>query len=86
MADNLVDLETQWLQRELEKTYHRARALMDEVDANDFEAVCLFESDMDAYCEQHGHEPVESVEWLTWRRDRRREEIELMRSVMHPRP
>lgn len=55
---------------------------MDEVDANDFEAVCLFESDMDAFCEQHGHEPAVSVEWLTWRRDRRREKIELMRSVM----
>jgi len=86
MAHNVVDLEAQWLKREFEKTYRRARALMDEVDANDYEAVCLFESDMEAFCEQHGREPAEPVEWLTWRRDRRREEIELMRGFMRPRP
>ena len=69
MADNLIDLETQWLKRQLEKTYHRARALTDEVDANDYEAICLFESDMEAFCEQHGHEHAEPVEWLAWTRD-----------------
>jgi hypothetical protein len=47
----------QWLKRELEKTYPRARALMDEVDANDYEAVCLFESDMEAFSNQYGREP-----------------------------
>jgi hypothetical protein len=31
----VVDFEAQWVKRELEKTYHRARALMDEVDADD---------------------------------------------------
>ena len=86
MADDVVNLEAQWLKREFEKTYRRARALMDEVDANDYAAVCLFESDMEAFREQHGHEPAEPVEWLTWRRERRREEIELMRGVMRPRP
>jgi hypothetical protein len=82
MTDDEVDLEAQWLKRELEKTYPRARALLDEVDAKDYEAVCLFESDVEAFCEQHGREPAEPLEWLTWRRDRRREEIELMRGVM----
>ena len=43
------DVEAQWVKRELEKTYRRARALMDEVDANDYGAVCLFESDMEAF-------------------------------------
>jgi hypothetical protein len=28
--------EAQWVKPELEKTYRRARALMDEVDANDY--------------------------------------------------
>ena len=41
MTDDELDLEAQWLKRELEKTYPRARALMDEVDADDYEAVCL---------------------------------------------
>jgi hypothetical protein len=82
MADNVVDLEAQWLKREFEKTYHRARALMDEVDAEDYEAVCLFESDMEAFCDQYGREPKEPLEWLAWRKNRRREEIELMRGVM----
>jgi hypothetical protein len=82
MTDDEVDLEAQWLKRELEKTYPRARALLDEVDANDYEAVCLFESDVEAFCEQHAREPADPLEWLTWRRDRRREEIELMRGVM----
>jgi hypothetical protein len=81
MTDDELDLEAQWLKRELEKTYPRARALMDEVDANDYEAVCLFESDMEAFSNQYGREPKEPLEWLTWRRDRRREEIELMRGV-----
>jgi len=57
MTDDEVELEAQWLQRELEKTYPRARALMDEVDANDYEAVCLFESDMEAFCDRYGREP-----------------------------
>ena len=81
MTDDVVDLEAQWVKRELENTYRRARALMDEVDANDYEAVCLFESDMEAFSNQYGREPKEPLEWLTWRRDRRREEIELMRGV-----
>jgi len=74
-------LETQWLKRELEKTYPRARALGDEVDSNDYEAVCLFESDMEAFSNQYGREPKEPLEWLTWRKNRCREEIELMRDV-----
>jgi hypothetical protein len=49
---------------------------MDEVDANDYEAVCLFESDMEAFCDQYGREPTEPLEWLAWRKDRRREEHE----------
>ena len=81
MTDDEVELEAQWLQRELEKTYPRARALMDEVDANDYEAVCLFESDMEAFCDRYGREPKGPLEWLAWRKDRRREEIELMRDV-----
>ena len=55
---------------------------MDEVDANDYEAVCLFESDMEAFCDQHGREPKEPLEWLAWRKDRRREEDELLLDVM----
>jgi len=51
MTDDEVDLKAQWLKRELEKTYPRARALMDEVDAKDYEAVCLFESDIEAFCD-----------------------------------
>jgi hypothetical protein len=82
MTDDEVDLEAQWLKRELEKTYPRARALMDEVDAKDYEAVCLFESDIEAFCDQYGREPKEPLEWLAWRKNRRREEIELMRGVM----
>jgi hypothetical protein len=81
MADNVVDLEAQWLKREFEKTYRRARALMDEVDAENYEAVCLFESDMEAFYDQYGREPKEPLEWLAWRKNRRREEIELMRGV-----
>jgi len=81
MTDDVVDLEAQWVKRELENTYRRARALMDEVDANEYEAVCLFESDMEAFSNRYGREPMEPLEWLTWRRDRRREEIELMRGV-----
>ena len=81
MTDHEFDSEAQWLKRELEKTYPRARALMDEVHANDYEAVCLFESDMEAFSNKYGREPKEPLEWLTWRRDRRREEIELMRGV-----
>jgi|GEM_PF-1497427 hypothetical protein len=82
MTDDEVDLKAQWLKRELEKTYPRARALMDEVDAKDYEAVCLFESDIEAFCDQYGREPKEPLEWLAWRKNRRREEIELMRGVM----
>ena len=82
MTDDVVDLEGQWVKRELEKTYRRARALMDEVDANDYEAVCLFESDMEAFCDQYGREPKEPLEWLAWRKDRRREEHELLLGVM----
>jgi hypothetical protein len=67
---------------ELEKTYRRARALMDEVDANDYEAVCLFESDMEAFCDQYGREPKQPLEWLAWRKDRRREEHGLLLGVM----
>src|SRR5262245_24048812 len=81
MADNVVDLEAQWLKREFENTYHRARALIDEVDAEDYEAVCLFESDMEAFCDQYGREPKERLEWLAWRKDRRREEHELLLCV-----
>ena len=81
MADNVVDLEAQWLKREFEKTYRRARALMDEVDAENYEAVCLFESDMEAFYDLYGREPKEPLEWLAWRKNRRREEIELMRGV-----
>jgi hypothetical protein len=80
--DDVVDLEGQWVKRELEKTYRRARALMDEVDANDYEAVCLFESDMEAFCDQYGREPKEPLEWLAWRKDRRREEHGLLLGVM----
>ena len=82
MTDDELDREVQWLKRELEKTYPRARALMDEVDAKDYEAVCLFESDIEAFCDQYGREPKEPLEWLAWRKNRRREEIELMRGVM----
>jgi hypothetical protein len=82
MTDDEVDLKAQWLKRELEKTYPRARAIMDEVDAKDYEAVCLFESDIEAFCDQYGREPKEPLEWLAWRKNRRREEIELMRGVM----
>jgi hypothetical protein len=57
MTDDEVGLEAQWLKREFEKTYPRARALMDEVDASDYEAVCLFESDMEAFSNQYGREP-----------------------------
>ena len=60
MTDDVVDLEAQWVKRELEKTYHRASALMDEVDADDYEAVCLFESDVEAFCDQYGREPKET--------------------------
>ena len=78
MTDDEADLEAQWLKRELEKTYPRARALMDEVDADDYEAVCLFESDVEAFYNQYGREPKEPLEWLAWRKDRRREERELL--------
>ena len=53
MTDDEADLEAQWLKRELEQTYPRARALMDEVDADDYEAVCLFESDVEAFSNQY---------------------------------
>jgi len=82
MTDDELDLEAQWLKRELEKTYPRARALMDEVDADDYEAVCLFESDVEAFCSQYGRGPKEPLEWLAWRKDRRREEHELLLDVM----
>ena len=55
---------------------------MDEVDADDYEAVCLFESDVEAFSNQHGREPKEPLEWLAWRKDRRREEHELLLDVM----
>jgi len=54
MTDDELDREVQWLKRELEKTYPRARALMDEVDGDDYEAVCLFESDVEAFSNQYG--------------------------------
>ena len=78
MTDDELDREVQWLKRELEKTYPRARALMDEVDGDDYEAVCLFESDVEAFCGQFGREPKEPHEWLAWRKDRRKEEHELV--------
>ena len=81
MTDDEAGLEAQWLKRELEKTYPRARALMDEVDAKDYEAVCLFESYMEAFCDQYGREPKEPLEWLAWLKDRRREEYELVLDV-----
>ena len=49
-----------------------------EVDADDYEAVCLFESDVEAFSNQYGREPKEPLEWLAWRKDRRREERELL--------
>jgi hypothetical protein len=82
MTDDELDREVQWLKRELEKTYPRARALMDEVDGDDYEAVCLFESDVEAFFNQYGREPKEPLEWLAWRKDRRREEHELLLDVM----
>ena len=42
---------------------------MDEVDADDYEAVCLFESDVEAFSNQYGREPKEPLEWLAWRKD-----------------
>ena len=83
MTDDDIHLEAQWLKRELEKTYPRARALMDEVDADDYEAVCLFERDVEAFSSQYGREPKEPLEWLAWRTDRRREEHELLLDVMY---
>ena len=67
MTDDEADLEAQWLKRELEKTY-----------PDDYEAVCLFESDVEAFSNQYGREPKEPLEWLAWRKDRRREERELL--------
>ena len=82
MTDDELDLEAQWLKREFEKTYPRARALMDEVYADDYEAICLFESDVEAFSNQYGREPNEPLEWLAWRKDRRREEHELLLNEM----
>ena len=55
---------------------------MDEVDGDDYEAVCLFESDVEAFFNQYGREPKEPLEWLAWRKDRRREEHELLLGVI----
>jgi hypothetical protein len=81
MAGN-VDLEAQWLKRELEKTYpgrgHSRTRLTPTIMR---QSVCL-RATWKRFADSTGGEPAERLEWLTWRRDRRREEIELMRAVM----
>jgi hypothetical protein len=39
-------------------------------------------SDREAFCDQYGREPKEPLEWLAWRKDRRREEHGLLLGVM----